>query len=209
MYSACPVSTLDTTATTLSNDEKDKQVKQLNHIFNQYRILTASHLSLCGDEAINTYITSYHKEYLKIQHINSDWYHGRPVMVLKNRYDLGLFNGDIGICLQSGERGNQLSVYFDGETVKSFSISMLDGDIVATAYAMTIHKSQGSEFNTVAVAFDDDNQRLLSKELVYTAITRAKQCVYLYSTSPALLTAINTPTIRQTGLGVGECRQMI
>ena len=122
---------------------------------------------------------------------------------------MGLFNGDIGICLQSGERGNQLSVYFDGETVKSFSISMLDGDIVATAYAMTIHKSQGSEFNTVAVAFDDDNQRLLSKELVYTAITRAKQCVHLYSTSPALLTAINTPTIRQTGLGVGECGQMI
>lgn len=186
----------------MSESEKREQVTKLTQVFNDYRILTASHLSICGDEAINSYIQSKHREYLDLQAHKSSWYHGRPVMVLKNRYDLGLFNGDIGICLQSGNRANQLSVYFDGEDIKSYPIGMLDGDVVSSAYAMTVHKSQGSEFDMVAVVFDDDNQRLLCKELIYTAITRAKKRVAIYSTPNALLNAINTKTTRQTGLTI-------
>lgn len=188
----------------LSSEQKNEQVKRLNHLFNQYRILTASHLSGCGDKMINVDIENRHREYLGITSQKATWYHGRVVMVLKNRYDLGLFNGDIGICLQSGRKAHELSVYFDGETIKSFAVNMLDGDIVSTAYAMTVHKSQGSEFHKVAIVFDDNNQRLLSKELIYTAITRAKNSVHIYSTSSALLSAVNTPTVRQTGLTVGE-----
>lgn len=186
----------------LSQKEQHQQVVTLLAIFNQYRILTASHLSLCGDVAINAYIQAQHKEYLSLRPSASPWYHGRPVMVLKNLYQFGLFNGDIGICLQSGRSPNQLSVYFVSETVKSFSVGMLDNQMLTTAYAMTVHKSQGSEFEQVAIVFEESNQRLLCKELIYTAITRAKERVFLYTTPQAMMMAVNTPTVRQTGLGV-------
>lgn len=190
-----------------ADEQKQIYLKQLNDKLGEYRILCASHLSECGDNAINQYIKSKHQDYLNIPKTTAnriEWYHGRPVMVLKNRYDLGLFNGDIGICLQTGKRLNDLTVFFYGETIKSFPISMLSSDVVNTAYAMTIHKSQGSEFDVVAVVCHDVNERLLSKELLYTAITRAKQQVHLYSTSTALCQAINQPTIRHTGLGLHD-----
>ena len=86
---------------------------------------------------------------------------------------------------------------------------MFDDDIVESSYAITIHKSQGSEFDTVAITFNDDNQRILSKELIYTAITRAKKQVKIYSTKSALKKSINTETKRYTGLKeferIGDC----
>lgn len=185
------------------SEKKQAVIKELTKCFNHYRILTASHIGHCGDEMINAFIENLHREYLKLNIIKSPWYHGRPVMILKNRYDLGLFNGDIGICLQSGKSTNELSVYF-GESTKGVPVSLLEDEMVNTAYAMTVHKSQGSEFDKVAVIFNEDSQRLLSKELIYTAITRAKQEVAIYTTEQALLKAINTPTMRQTGLLVHE-----
>lgn len=185
------------------DDEQKKQaVMALNELFNRYRILTASHLGYCGDDNINAMIETLHRDYLKLYPNKSAWYHGRPVMILKNRYDLGLFNGDVGICLQHGHRANELSVYFltENGAIKAIAIHLLEGDMVKTAYAMTTHKSQGSEFDKVAVVFGDDNERLLSKELIYTAVTRAKKQVAIYASKDVLLTTINTPTIRQTGL---------
>ena len=67
---------------------------------------------------------------------------------------------------------------------------------------MTIHKSQGSEFEHVAITFDNSHARLLSKELIYTAVTRAKKQVTIYSTKQALETAVKTPTERHTGLAL-------
>ncbi len=185
------------------DDKKQYALKSLYACFNKYRILTASHLGYCGDEMINGFIEKLHREQLKLTTINSPWYHGRPIMILKNRYDLGLFNGDIGICLQSGRDAHELAVYF-GESTKGLSVSLLEDTMVSTAYAMTVHKSQGSEFDKVAVVFSEENERLLSKELIYTAITRAKTEVAIYTTEKALLKAVNTPTIRQTGLLIHE-----
>ena len=188
-----------------TDDEKYQTVKQLMTTFNDYRILTASHLSYWGDNKINDYIRHAHREFLGLPPMQahySPWYHGRVVMVLKNRYDLGLFNGDIGICLQSGKKANELSVYFLANELHSFSVGVLDDDMITTAYAMTVHKSQGSEFTNVAVVFHEDNARLLSKELIYTAITRAKNSVSIYSSEKALMQAVNGPTIRQTGLTI-------
>ncbi|MDO4895914.1 MAG: exodeoxyribonuclease V subunit alpha [Moraxella sp.] len=190
-----------------SDDTKKQYIKLLNDKFNEYRILCASHMTKWGDVNINHHIKKMHQSYLKIppkvaQY--TDWYHGRPVIMLKNRYDLGLFNGDIGICLQNGKKANELAVFFYGETIKSFPISMLTGDMVSTAYAMTVHKSQGSEFEQVAVVCHDANERLLCKELLYTAITRAKMAVSLYTTPSALSQAVNNPTLRQTGLAIHE-----
>lgn len=166
-------------------------------LLNQFRILTAGHHGRYGDHQINHYLSEQHKAQLKLPLSKSPWYHGRPVMVLQNNYELGLFNGDIGICLQT-EKG-RLQVFFENKN-QGVNVNMLSDEMIASAYAMTIHKSQGSEFDHVAISFDDSNARLLSQELIYTAVTRAKKQVSIFSTVSALTRALSTPTMRQTGL---------
>ena len=172
---------------------------QLMTALSEYKILTAGHHGSCGDHHINQYLTQQHKEALQLPLSKSEWYHGRPVMVLQNNYELGLFNGDIGVCLEA-ERG-RLQVFFEGKG-QGIAVNMMSDDMVTTAYAMTIHKSQGSEFTHVAIAFDDQHTRLLSQELIYTAVTRAKKQVSIFSTLSAFEYALGTPTIRQTGLSL-------
>lgn len=189
----------------LSGQDAIDSVKNLFEILDTYRILCASHLGVFGDDQINDYLSLAHRAVQKIPPSASPWFHGRVVMVTKNLYDLGLFNGDIGICLW-GSSG--LSVYFEGETLRMVAVDMLSDTVVSTAYAITVHKSQGSEWQKVAIIFDDNSERLLSKELIYTAVTRAKSAVHIYSTHDALINAINTPTVRQTGLDkVSDDRQ--
>ena len=172
---------------------------ELIELLNRFRVLTAGHHGRCGDHYINNYLSEQHKTQLKLPLSKSPWYHGRPVMVLQNNYELGLFNGDIGICLQV-EKG-RLQVFFENKK-QGVNINMLSDEMIATAYAMTIHKSQGSEFDHVAISFDDNNARLLSQELIYTAVTRAKKQVSIFSTASALTSALSTPTMRQTGLSL-------
>ncbi|OLF38457.1 exodeoxyribonuclease V subunit alpha [Psychrobacter sp. Cmf 22.2] len=172
---------------------------ELISLLNQFRVLTAGHHGRCGDHSINRYLGEQHRNQLKLPLSKSLWYHGRPVMILQNNYELGLFNGDIGICLQT--EGGRLQVFFENKT-QGISVNMLSDEMVATAYAMTIHKSQGSEFEHVAISFDDHNARLLSQELIYTAVTRAKKQVSIFSTESAFTQALATPTVRQTGLSL-------
>ena len=172
---------------------------ELIELLNCFRVLTAGHHGRCGDHYINNYLSEQHKTQLKLPLSKSPWYHGRPVMVLQNNYELGLFNGDIGICLQV-EKG-RLQVFFENKK-QGVNINMLSDEMIATAYAMTIHKSQGSEFDHVAISFDNNNARLLSQELIYTAVTRAKKQVSIFSTVSALTSALSTPTMRQTGLSL-------
>ncbi|MGP4714215.1 MULTISPECIES: exodeoxyribonuclease V subunit alpha [unclassified Psychrobacter] len=172
---------------------------KLMSTLNQFRVLTAGHHGRCGDHAINQYMSEQHRQQLKLPLSKSPWYHGRPIMVLQNNYELGLFNGDIGICMQTDQ--GRLQVFFENKK-QGISVNMLGDDMVATSYAMTIHKSQGSEFEHVAICFDDSNARLLSQELIYTAVTRAKKQVSIFSTETAFTRALATPTIRQTGLSL-------
>lgn len=126
------------------------------------------------------------------------WYAGRPVMISRNDSALGLFNGDIGIALRN-ELG-ELRVYFqlpDGQ-IKSVQPSRLP--IHDTAYAMTVHKSQGSEFDHTLLVLPNHFLPVLTRELVYTAITRAKRRLSLYSSEKVLSLAIRTPTQRRSGL---------
>jgi len=127
----------------------------------------------------------------------SRWYSGRPVMVARNESSLGLFNGDIGIALQ-GEEG--LRVWFpmpDG-TVKSVQPSRLPQH--DTAWVMTVHKSQGSEFDHAALVLPNQFVPVVTRELVYTAITRAKKRLSLYADKQVLNKAIVTGTERRSGL---------
>ncbi|WAT01234.1 exodeoxyribonuclease V subunit alpha [Rouxiella chamberiensis] len=126
------------------------------------------------------------------------WYAGRPVMISRNDSALGLFNGDIGIALRS--ESGELRVYFqlpDGQ-IKSVQPSRLP--IHDTAYAMTVHKSQGSEFDHTLLVLPNHFLPVLTRELVYTAITRAKRRLSMYSSEKVLSMAIRTPTQRRSGL---------
>ena len=176
-------------------------IASLMETFNQFRVLTAGHNGEWGDHYINNYFTQWHLTELKLPLGQNTWFHGRPVMVLQNNYELGLFNGDIGFCLQTGDNHSRLEVFFENKK-QGIAVNLLNEEVIATAYAMTIHKSQGSEFEHVAITFDNSHARLLSKELIYTAVTRAKEKVTIYSTKHALEKAVQTPTERHTGLAL-------
>ena len=176
-------------------------ITSLMETFNEFRILSAGHNGEWGDHYINKYFTQWHLTELKLPLGQNTWFHGRPVMVLQNNYELGLFNGDIGFCLQTGDERSRLEVFFENKK-QGIAVNLLNEEVIATAYAMTIHKSQGSEFDHVAITFDNSHARLLSKELIYTAVTRAKKQVTIYSTKSALEKAVQTPTERHTGLAL-------
>ena len=102
------------------------------------------------------------------------WYAGRPLLVNENDYELRLYNGDTGVIVRSAGEPDRVSAAFErrGEIVE-YSPSRLSA--IDTVYAMTIHKSQGSQFDTAAVLLPDPGSRILSRELLYTAVTRARR----------------------------------
>ncbi len=126
------------------------------------------------------------------------WYAGRPVMIARNDGALGLFNGDIGIAMQDQE--GSLKVFFplpDG-SIKAVQPSRLPPH--DTAFAMTVHKSQGSEFVHTLLVLPNQFTPVLTRELVYTAITRAKQRLTLYADAHVLNSAVKMRTLRRSGL---------
>ncbi len=124
---------------------------------------------------------------------DSPFYCGRPVMVTGNNYSLSLFNGDRGVV---GERGGGRSVIFSEG--KEVPIACMPGHI--TSYAMTIHKSQGSESREVMVVLPENYSTLLSRELLYTAVTRTKSKLVVVGTDEIISQMVKTRTLRQTGL---------
>lgn len=126
-----------------------------------------------------------------------EWYAGRPVMVTRNDYAMGLFNGDIGIALPTAQ-GLRLVFRQAGGGYRWVSPATLPQH--ETAFAMTVHKSQGSEFAEAAVVLPAQASRVLTRELVYTAVTRARERVILYAASAVLAQAIVARTERDSGL---------
>jgi exodeoxyribonuclease V alpha subunit len=128
------------------------------------------------------------------------WYEGRPVMVTRNDAAVGVFNGDIGITLPPATPNAPLRAYFlDGNTARSVGVSRLAS--VETAFAMTVHKSQGSEFDHTVLVLPRDAGRVLTRELVYTGITRARSAFTLVTPrAPAFAEALAQRTRRASGL---------
>jgi len=127
-------------------------------------------------------------------------YEGRPVMVTRNDPGLGVFNGDIGITLRPATPGAPLRAYFrDGTGLRSVAASRLPS--VETAFAMTVHKSQGSEFEHTVLVLPKEPSRVLTRELVYTGVTRARrQFTLVTGRSAALDSALAQRTQRAGGL---------
>ena len=125
------------------------------------------------------------------------WYLGRPVMVSKNDANTGLANGDIGVVCKDA-KGARIVVFGDAEEVRTFSTTSLPQ--VDTVHALTIHKSQGSEFAHTIVVLPKGKSKILTRELLYTGITRAKPNLTLIATQEALEIAISNKVQRATGL---------
>ena len=165
----------------------------LSACFDRYRILVAIRGGALGLYSINREISQRIRS--QVSPDSGEWYIGRAVMMVYNDPNLGLSNGDIGICIREN---NAYAVYF-ASLGRCIAAARLPQS-VQTAFALTIHKSQGSEFRHVAVVLDNAAQRLLSQELIYTAITRAKKMVTLYAPDTALAASLITPTTRVSGL---------
>ena len=129
----------------------------------------------------------------------SDWYAGRPVQVLRNDYVLNLFNGDIGITLPDAGTG-ELRVCFAEPDGGFRAIAPVRLPQHETAFAMTVHKSQGSEFDQVLVLLPEQRSRVLTRELLYTGVTRARSRVTVCAGAAVLGAAIATSTRRHSGL---------
>ena len=124
-----------------------------------------------------------------------EWYAGRPILVTANDYGLNLFNGDTGVTVQ---RGEGLVAVIAGAALATYAPSRL-GDI-ETLHAMTVHKSQGSQARAVTVLLPPEDSPLLTRELFYTAVTRAQERVRVVGTPDAVRAAVTRRALRATGL---------
>ncbi len=129
-----------------------------------------------------------------------DWYSGRPVLVTSTDVDLGLSNGDTGLALTDPTDG-RLLVWFETPEGGLRSLSPLRMPPHETAYVMTVHKSQGSEFNEVVLLIPDEPHPLVSRELIYTAVTRARRSAEIWGTEESLMAGLGRTTERFSGLG--------
>jgi len=128
------------------------------------------------------------------------WTPGRPVLILRNDYNLRLFNGDVGIVLPYVGAGLEYRVFFRGPegTFRALHPARLPEH--ETVFAMTVHKSQGSEFDKVLLVLPDRDSQVLTRELIYTAVTRARKGVSIHGSEAVLRSALSRSTERLSGL---------
>lgn len=165
--------------------------------FDRVRLLTATRVGPEGSVALNERI-----QWRLAERHSFDperrWYHGRPVIVLHNDYRVGLFNGDTGVCLLDGQ-GHPRVHFPAADGLRTLLPTALPEH--ETVFAMTVHKSQGSEFEHVHLLLPSTpDSPVLSRELLYTGITRARSGLSLYGPEATLREAVGRPTARSSGL---------
>jgi exodeoxyribonuclease V alpha subunit len=183
----------------------DAWAREVLDAYLRFQLLCAVRRGNLGVARLNERVaTLLHAE--KLTASAQGWFAGRPVMVTQNDYTLGLMNGDIGLTLEVPARDGS------GQRMMRVAFAASDGGIrwvlpsrlqaVETAFAMTVHKSQGSEFVHTALVLPDRTSRVLTRELVYTAITRAREWFTIAGPlkEGLLEQAIERPTLRAGGL---------
>lgn len=166
----------------------------------RFRLLAAQRSGRAGVTALNEWAAEAVSSDLGR---GGDWFAGFVLIVRTNDDTIGLFNGDVGVCLPDPENPSQTIVWFGdkGPTVKecAFAPGLLPR--FDAAYAMTIHQSQGSEFDEVAIILPEDAESsLATRELLYTGVTRAKRGAVIFGRKEVFLKAATTPTLREGGL---------
>jgi len=125
------------------------------------------------------------------------WYVGRPLLVTENDYSLRLYNGDTGVVVAAGPDRMVAAFERGGEVVEVSPTRLASVD---TVYAMTVHKGQGSQFDTVAILLPGPDSPILTRELLYTAVTRARREVFVVGTEESIRAAVDRPISRASGL---------
>ncbi|GJH23906.1 AAA family ATPase [Caballeronia novacaledonica] len=166
---------------------------------NRFRVLCATRKGPRGVDEVNARIAAKVREQAGIAlALGAQWFAGRPVIVTRNDYALGLFNGDIGIALPGVDGSLRVAFRMADGALRYVSPAALPPH--DTAFALTVHKSQGSEFEHAALVLPGAFVRVLSRELVYTAITRAKRRVEVIGSAAIFAQAVREPTRRDSGL---------
>ena len=179
---------------------------------NRLRLLTALREGPQGARGLNARIESA----LSGRRIGSPpaWFPGRLLLVTENSYRHGLFNGDVGICL-AGADGTPLAWFVDNDRgegsngVRAFHPAALPAH--ESAFAMTVHKAQGSEFDKVWLQLPRSDSRVLSRELLYTGLTRARSALHVVGSAEVIGAALARHARRVSGLawrlGAAETRR--
>ncbi|MBU2510280.1 exodeoxyribonuclease V subunit alpha [bacterium] len=176
---------------------KAKSVEESFSCHNRFKVLCSHRMGDYGVTGINQQI-----EQLLIQQkvidFETSFYKGKPIIIKQNDYNLGLYNGDTGIIWD--DESGTLKAFFPGinNQFKSFSLARLP--LHKSVYAMTIHESQGSEFDEILIVLPNVTSPIFTRELLYTAITRAKRSVEIWANDETLKIAIAAKTYRQSGL---------
>lgn len=167
--------------------------------FGTYRVLSGNRYGPNGSLVLNRAIERELAQAGLLANVTERWYDGRPVLVTENNYWVRLFNGDLGIVMVAPNQ--EPRVAFPGAGSNAVRL-VATGRLPAheTAFAMTIHKSQGSEFDHVEVVLPLPGSPLLTRELLYTAITRAKKSVRVHADEAAFKEAVRRRTERSSGL---------
>jgi exodeoxyribonuclease V alpha subunit len=168
-------------------------------LFDTFRILCALRQGPYGVAGMNVLAEEILTEKGLIER-HSCWYSGRPVMITVNDYGLKLFNGDIGIVMPDPEHDGNLRVWFPAPEGGVRSVSPVCLPAHETVYAMTVHKSQGSEFERVLLLLPDHDSEALARELIYTGITRAKNEVEVWADEDIFVAAVSRRIDRTSGL---------
>ncbi|HVZ46875.1 MAG TPA: exodeoxyribonuclease V subunit alpha [Ramlibacter sp.] len=181
-----------------------RDVAAVHAAFARYRVLCAVREGGEGVTAVNASLETQARDALAeapgafAATEGSGWYTGRPVIVTVNDYALKLFNGDVGIALP--DEAGQAAVWFPDGASGWRAVAPARMPRHETAFAMTVHKSQGSEFEEVLVMLPTYRSAALTRELLYTAVTRARERVTVRATEDALRTAIAQKVVRSSGL---------
>ena len=168
----------------------------------RYRLLCAHREGPYGVRRWNRLVERWLAEDPEVD-LYAEWYVGRPLLVTSNDYALDVYNGESGVVVRQGQRRR---VFVAGsERLREFAPGRLEA--VETMHAMTIHKSQGSQADRVTVLLPDEGSRLLTRELFYTAVTRARQHVRVVGSEAAVRAAVDTLAERATGLRLRLARR--
>lgn len=160
--------------------------RHLLQLFDAFRVLCAVRDGPWGVAGLNAAIERTLAAQGLLQR-RGEWYEGRPVLVTRNDPALGVFNGDIGLVLRAPGGGPLRACFADGATLRTVSVARLAD--VETAFAMTVHKSQGSEFAHVVLVLPDADGMVLTRELVYTGVSRARRALTVVADDPRRLAA--------------------
>ena len=192
-------------------------VQNLLKAFESVRLLAPRYQGPLGVHDLNAKIEQLMQKLGLLKRLRGAHYHGQPILILKNDYQLGLYNGDVGLCLDTqqlnpadpdrDEDARGLIAFFNtGSDAQPRRFAMNALPEHETCFAMTVHKAQGSEFDQVLFvlpdALDDPTQRTWSRELIYTGITRAKRQLTLVTTPESWHRASNNVLNRRSGLAL-------